>query len=721
MYFLKQASGIKLAVVLLVIAAAVYFSFTPLTSGLNLGLDLQGGAQVVLQAVPDQDDAVSAEDMNHLVEVMRNRVDAFGVTEPIIQRQGSDRLLVELAGVDEPERAIELLGRTARLEFRSPTGEVLLTGAYLDDARAIEDPNFSIFDQHGTRFFIALTFNSEGAQLFEEATRRYLGQRISIFLDDELLNNPSVQNVIIGGQATISGFNSLEEAAIEATLLREGSLPLDLNILSQRTIGPTLGQDSLARSLNAAIIGLIILALFMLLYYRVPGIWACVALTLYTLLLLWLLYLFNATLTLTSIAGFILSIGMVVDSNIIIYERIKEELYRGKTLKAAIESGFKRALATIIDSNSTTFLVALVLYFFGTGSIRGFALTLMLGIVTSMFTAVTFTRFMLRRASDISFLAHKELYGMNKKQFIPNLNILSKSMIWYIIALLVIGPGLASGVGRGLNLGIDFTGGSILQIQYDQPVELAEVREIVSAQVEQTPSIQEIENNQFQIRTEELDYTASGYLVASLENLGELTLLSTERIGPIIGAELLRNAQWAIIIAIVLLLAYITLRFQFNFALAAIIALVHDALVVISVFALFRIEIDSGFIAAILTVLGYSINNTIVVFDRIRENVQAEGKLTAKEVINQSINQTLTRSTNTALTVLFVLLALLLFGGETTRNFVLALTVGVSAGFYSSLLLIGSILERLSRKTGLIVGKSRTKAGAKTTHADLKA
>jgi preprotein translocase subunit SecF len=339
-----------------------------------------------------------------------------------------------------------------------------------------------------------------------------------------------------------------------------------------------------------------------------------------------------------------------------------------------------------------------------------------------MFTAVTFTRFMLRRASDVGFLAHKNLYGMNKKQFLPNFNYLNKAKIWYIIALLIIVPGLVSASIGGLNFGIDFTGGSIVQIQYEHPVELAEVREIVSAQVEQTPSIQAMENNQFQIRTEELTEAASEYMITSLQSLGSLTVLSTERIGPIIGAELLRNTQWAVLIAIVLLLAYITLRFQFHFALAAIIGLVHDVLVVISIFAIFRIEIDSSIIAGILTVLGYSINNTIVVFDRIRENVQSAEKLTAKEVINQSINQTLTRSINTVATMLFVLFALLFFGGETTRNFILALTIGVLAGFYSSLLLIGSILEQLARKTGLIVGKSRTRlrSKAKPTEAEAK-
>lgn len=708
---MNNNSGVKVLLVVLVIAGALYFSIAPLTgiNGMNLGLDLQGGAQVVLQAVPEAGTIVTSDDMSKLAEVMRRRVDEFGVSEPIIQREGADRLIIELAGVDNPAQAIDMLGRTAKLEFKDPHGNVILSGADLKDAKAqINNSTSNPMERNQ----VVLTFTSHGAELFRDATAAFFQQQIGIYLDGVELSKPVVNAVITTGEAVISGgFATFEETAQLAALLRGGALPAEIQILSKSLIGSTLGKDSLEKSLQAALIGLLVLAAFMFLYYRLPGVWACISLVVYALLLLWILYLFKATLTLTSIAGFILSIGMAVDANIIIYERIKEELYSGKSLKASIEAGFKRALATIIDSNMTTLIAAVVLYYFGTGSIRGFALTLTIGLITSLFTAITFTRYMLRWTSDIPLLAKKSYFGMGKKLFVLNFDYIGKQKIWYIVTSLIIIPGMICLAVSGLNLGIDFTGGSILQVQYEQTavtVELADVRSIVSGMVEQTPSIQQSENNQFQIRTEELEEDKSAELVEALSTLGPVNVMRSERIGPIIGAELLRNAQLALIIASILMLAYITIRFQFNFALTAILALVHDVLVMISIFAILQIEVDSAFIAALLTVVGYSINNTIVVFDRIRENVRIQARMTAKELINSSINQTFTRSVNTVLAVMFLLVSMLLFGGDTTKIFILALIVGIVAGFYSSLCLLGNFLENISRKSGLSVGKSKT-------------
>ncbi|MDO4733097.1 MAG: protein translocase subunit SecD [Bacillota bacterium] len=407
---MKKRSGVKVLLVLIVIAAATVLSVSPLVNNINLGLDLQGGAQVVLQAVPDDGETLTAEDMSQLVSVLDQRVNELGVSEPIIQVEGTDRIIVELAGVDNPESAIELIGKTAKLEFRDPNGEVILTGANLKDAYAIID---QMATSAMTQNQVILEFDSEGADLFFEATAAFTGQLISIYLDDEEIQSAIVNGPISGGSASISGgFATFQEASNLAALLRGGALPVDLEIMSKSTVGPTLGADSLSKSLNAAAIGFVVLFLFMLVYYRLPGGWACCSLLVYALLLMWSLFFINATLTLTSIAGFILSVGVAVDSNIIIYERIREELYHGKSLKASIESGFKRALWTILDSNITTLIAALVLYFFGSGTIKGFALTLAIGLVASMFTAITFTRYMLRWTSDVSFLSSKKLYGM---------------------------------------------------------------------------------------------------------------------------------------------------------------------------------------------------------------------------------------------------------------------------------------------------------------------
>ncbi len=703
---MNKFAPLKIIIIIALIFGALFLSLNPLQEGINLGLDLQGGAQVVLQAVPEEGQAITDQDMDQLMEVMRRRVDEFGVSEPILQREGNDRLIIELAGVDNPEQALELLGRTAKLEFLAPDGEVILSGSHLEDATAQIITNYDGSQSN----IVSLKFNSEGSQLFADATASYLGQAILISLDGEIISSPQVNTVITGGEAMIEGgFTTFEEAAELASLLRGGALPVDIVQLSQNIVGPTLGQDSLAKSLNASLIGLVVLAGFMLLVYRIPGLWAALSLIVYSLLLLWALNMVNATLTLTSIAGFILSIGVAVDANIIIFERIKEEMYHGKSLKASIESGFKRAFATILDSNITTLIAAIVLYYFGSGTIKGFALTLSLGIIASMFTAITFTRYMLRFTSDIKPLAHKPLFGMNKKQFIFKIDFMRLQKVWYIIAALIIIPGLLMAAFSGLNQGIDFTGGSILQIRYDQEIELVAVREVVNQYVEQTPSIQVSDNNSFLIRSQELSIEQSEAMLAALGELAPLSVERSELIGPVIGAELLLNAQWAILIAGILMLTYISLRFQFNFAITAIIALLHDVLVIISVFAIAGIEVDSAFIAAILTVLGYSINNTIVVFDRIRENIAYNEKMGIKDLINLSLNQTITRSINTVLAVLFLLLALLFFGGETTHAFILALTVGIIGGFYSSLFLVGSILENISRKKGLIVHNKKVK------------
>lgn len=405
---MNKSSGIKLAVVIAVIAAALIFSIKPLTENINLGLDLQGGAEVVLQAVPDEGQEVTSADMNQLVSVLDNRVNELGVSEPIIQVEGNDRIIVQLAGVDDPDEAIELIGKTAKLEFVDPLGNVILTGAELEDAYAQIDNTTDA----NSRNQVAFKLNKEGSEAFFNATSQYVGQIISITLDGETISSPLVKVPISGGEGVISGgFSTFEEASDLAALLRGGALPVNLEILSQKTVGPTLGADSLGKSLDAILIGFIILFAFMILYYRVPGIWACVSLVVYSLILLWALNLLNAVLTLTSIAGFILSVGVAVDANIIIYERIREELYHGKSLKASIEAGFKRAFWTIFDSNITTLIAAVVLYYFGTGTIKGFALTLSLGIIASMFTAIVLTRQMLRWMSDINFLSSKKLYG----------------------------------------------------------------------------------------------------------------------------------------------------------------------------------------------------------------------------------------------------------------------------------------------------------------------
>jgi len=408
---MKRGSILKLTAVVLLIAIAVALSIQPLTDpekGLRLGLDLRGGVHLVLQAEPGKDGApVTNEDMEKAKGIIEKRVNEMGLSEPIVQTDiAKKRVIVDLAGVQDPEKAVEVLRTTAKLTFKDPQGNVVLEGSDLKDARGATG-------QQG--FVVNLTFTSEGTKKFADVTARSVGQKIGIYLDDKLLQNPTVNGPIPNGQAEITGYSSLEEAANYAVLLRSGSLPVSLSIAEKRTVGATLGVDSLNKSVQAAIYGLAFIVLFMLLLYRLPGLVANLSLVLFTLIVLWVLKGFGAVLTLPGIAGMILSIGMAVDLNIIIYERIKEEIRLGKSLRASVEAGFSRAFITVFDSNITTMFAAATLYFLGTSTIKGFAITLAVGIIASLFTAVTFTRWILRWVVGINPSMNTFWFGVRRE------------------------------------------------------------------------------------------------------------------------------------------------------------------------------------------------------------------------------------------------------------------------------------------------------------------
>lgn len=376
----------------LIIALAIIGGFcvyiSPLSNSIKQGLDLQGGTHVVLQAVDTPELKVDDDAVNRSVKIIERRVNELGLTEPVIQRQGKDRIIVELPGVKDPEKAIAMLGRTAMLQFKDESGKVVLTGSDLKDAKAQVS--------QGNQAVVGLEFSDEGGKKFADLTARNVGKKIAIELDGEVLTAPVVQEAITGGHAQISGSRNVEEAEHLAILLRSGSLPVKIEVLENRTVGPTLGQDSKDKSIKAFSIGIIGVFVFMLLFYRLAGVVADIALLLYVMLLLLVMRYLGATLTLPGIAGIILSVGMAVDANVLIFERFKEEIKRGKTLRSAMDSGFSRAIVTILDSNLTTIMAAAVLFYLGTGPIKGFAVTLALGTLLSMFTAVTVTKFLMR-------------------------------------------------------------------------------------------------------------------------------------------------------------------------------------------------------------------------------------------------------------------------------------------------------------------------------------
>ena len=395
----------KFLIVALAIVGGFCMYIRPLASSVKQGLDLQGGTHVVLQAVDTPQLKVNDDALDRATHIIERRVNALGLTEPVVQRQGRDRIIVELPGVKDPEKAINMLGKTAMLEFKDPNNKTVLTGTDLKDAKAVVG--------NGNQPLVSMEFSDEGGQKFADVTARNVGKRIAITLDGEVLTAPVVQEAITGGRAQITGNRSMEEAQHLAILLRSGSLPVKLEIIENRTVGPTLGQDSKEASQKAFLIGVAGVFVFMILFYRLSGVVADIALLLYTMLLLLVMRYLNATLTLPGMAGIILSIGMAVDANVLIFERFKEEIRNGKTLRKAMDNGFGRALVTILDSNITTLMACAVLFYLGTGPIKGFAVTLSIGVILSMFSAVTVTKFLLKFLIDANFTKRPTAFGIS--------------------------------------------------------------------------------------------------------------------------------------------------------------------------------------------------------------------------------------------------------------------------------------------------------------------
>ncbi|BAE84248.1 protein translocase subunit SecDF [Desulfitobacterium hafniense] len=735
---MKRGSILKLTAALLLIVIAVVFSIQPLTDserGISLGLDLRGGVHLVLQAEPGPDGAaITADDVEKAKSIIEKRVNEMGLSEPVIQADlDKKRIIVDLAGVQDPDKAVEALKTTAKLTFKDPQGNVVIEGGDLKDARA---------GQGERSYVVHLTFSPEGAKKFADVTSRNIGQNIGIYLDDQLLQNPQVQAAITNGQAEITGYASLEEAAQYAVLLRSGALPVSLSIEEKRTVGASLGVDSLNKSINAGIVALVFILLFMLVLYRLPGLVANISLIVFTLIVLWALKGFGAVLTLPGIAGILLSIGMAVDLNIIIYERIKEELRLGKSLRASVEAGFSRAFLTVFDSNITTLFAAATLFFLGTSSIKGFAITLGIGIFASLFTAITFTRMLLRWIVGINPRMNTAWFGVKRendasgkktgeatpatqaatyedvKASMPfYFNVVKRRYIWFALSLIMIAVSLGSLFTQKLNLGVDFTGGTMLDMKFSQQVTQEKITQAMESVGLEGPVVQLSDNDTSAlIRTSALEEDKRNELLTALQTqVGDFDKesLKEDKVGPAIGQELTENAFLSLAIAAVLMLVYIGFRFQFAYAVSGILALVHDVIITVGIFSLFQWEIDATFVAAILTIFGYSINDTVVIFDRIREN---EPRLkrgdSYEDMVDKSVWQMMGRSIKTVLTVLISLLAIYILGGESTQGFALAMLIGVIAGAYSSVFNASQILveikKRMKPKRG---GKAaRTKA-----------
>ena len=726
----------KVPLVLAIVILSAWFAF-PFDQKINLGLDLQGGMHLLLRIdttklTPEQQRMdVTAQ----ALEVVRNRIDQFGVREPVIQRQGTDRIIVQLPGITDRERAIGLIGRTALLEFRlvaedpvltdrASKGEVpsgydwvpskeggnfllerdsTLTGAILATARAVPDP------QGLGGYAIEFEMNRDGSRTFGRLTGDHLNRRLAIVLDSVVQSAPVIKSQITDRGSITSepaGF-AAKDAEDLAIVLRAGALPAPLVVEEERTVGPTLGQDSIRAGFKATAIGGAIVAIFMLGYYWLAGLFADIALALNLLMILGAMGYFHSTLTLPGIAGIALTLGMAVDANVLINERIREELHVGKSLATAIKLGYERAWSAILDSNVTTLIAAALLFQFGTGPVKGFGVTLSIGLLASMFTAIVVTRMLLDIGVAMGWITSLPMLDMmawllrlvrlfKKDATEVRLDFIGKRRMFYLLSLVLTVVGLVAFFARGDRAyGIDFTGGQVQEFRFDQRVSVDQVRVSLSKVGLGDAIIQEYaESNEILIRT---PGDTSAQVAESFKKdfpERQIDVLRIEQVGPVAGHQLRSQAILALVCAMAGIMIYVAFRFKhWDFGTAGVIALVHDVLIAVGYFGVSGRQMSLTGIAALLTVAGYSINDTIVIYDRVRENLRlVRGKTSLAEILNLSVNQMLARTLLTSATVIFELVVLCVFGGEVLGDFSWALLVGSITGVYSTVYIAGALV-----------------------------
>lgn len=739
----KNKGVVTLVVTVLVMAALGFVSIWGIgtekagsAAGIKQGLDLAGGVSITYQVVGDEDP--STEDMDDTIYKLQQRVQGYS-TEAQVYKEGTDRINIEIPGVSDANSILEDLGRPGALYFIAQTdaqgnqnysytgagatgyslnktieelqadGSIVLEGT---DVEAADGGSGS--DSLGnSQFVVDLVFTSEGTTKFADATTKAFAnnQSIGIYYDGDFISVPNVQAALTDGKAQITGMGTFEQAERLASQIRIGGLKLELEELRSNVVGAQLGEEAVRTSLLAALIGLIIIALFMIVVYRIPGLASVLALVIYTCLIVICLNIFELTLTLPGIAGIILSIGMAVDANVIIFARVREEITAGKSVRNAIDTGFQKALSAIVDGNVTTLIAALVLGIKGSGTVKGFAYTLGLGIVLSMFTALFVTRQILKAFFAVG-LKDVKFYGTNKEK--GTVNFLSKKNIFFACSIAVIVLGFVfmgingATTGKVLNYSLDFVGGTSTNVTFNEDLALAEIDTKVvpvftnitgdgAVQVQKVAG-----SNEVIFKTRELNLSEREQLNSALaEQFGvNEELITAETISSTISSEMKNDAVIAVIIATVCMLIYIWFRFKdIRFAASSVAALVHDVLVVLAFYAVAKVSVGSTFIACMLTIVGYSINATIVIFDRIRENLGTMLKKDSlEELVNRSISQTLSRSIFTSLTTFIMVAALYVLGVTSIKEFALPLMVGIVCGTYSSVCITGALWYVLRTK-----------------------
>jgi SecD/SecF fusion protein len=810
----------------------------------TLGLDLQGGLEVVLQAKAPPGREITQDDLDRSIEIMRQRIDKIGVSEPVITRQGTDQISVQLAGVHDSARAAQIIGQTAQLQMFDLQGDALpptlgangqitaspqllplLSGLqeeakkgtptqwylYSKDKKRLAGPSdtkedilrqFGGKEPQGSTFYavpqgktiltctdnatvcpgvgvpapgatyyylfkyqpnnpthpipeltgndlkgdqtrqdfgagnqpiVTLGFTNEGGDKFHEITRE-LSQRgltqanlagatgdqreaykqsFAIVLDGEIrsfpsidFDDPSLRDGIAGGQAEITGLDSVQEAKDLALVLQTGALPVEFVQVQRQDISATLGQDSLHQALIAGIGGLIAVAFFLLLFYRFLGVIAIIGLGIYGVLLYGALLIANVTLTLPGFAGLVLTIGVAADANVVIFERIKEEVRSGKSVRAAIAAGYKKGFNTIVDANVVTIITAFVLFAVATGGVKGFALTLIIGTLISMVTAVAATRALLGVLAGFRWFNNPAFMGASAQK-IPSwqrIDFIGRTKFWFAISGTVLAIGLGSLVVQGLNLGIDFKGGSQFSFKTPQAHDIQDVRAQTTALGINDAVIQgrgpgtNGAYKEFQIRTRSLGLAEQSDLSARLTSDLDATSVGVNNVSASFSRQILRSAILAIIVSLALIVIYVTLRFEFKFAVPVLVALVHDILITFGIYSLTQREVTSATVAAVLTILGYSIYDTIIIFDRVRENIPLMRRSSFAAIANQSLWETIRRSLATTFITLLPVTSLFLFGGDTLKDFAFALLVGIISGAYSTIFIATPLLVVLKER-----------------------
>jgi len=707
-------------VTLAVTAMLIAFTVPGLLDNVRLGLDLKGGFEILYEAEPVQaGGTITPDNLRQTARSLEKRVNALGTAEPEIWTEGTNRIRVRLAGVTDEAKVRELLKKPAELTVRGPDGSVELYGTDFKEGGA----KVGYDELHRPYLLVEVKEKTK----LEQLSSRLLGQTIRFQLDDRLLTDPVVQAVMTNGLCRITGNFSPEEAKQLVDIINMGALPLKLTEKFSQSVGASLGKLSLQMTLQAGAAGSLLILLFVFALYRLPGLVAAATLITYSWLLLVCLYLLQATMTLPGIAAFVLGIGMAVDANIIHYERLKEELRTGLSLLSAHKAGAKRSFRTIMDANVTTLIAGAVLYTLGSGAIKGFAVTLILSIVLSIATNVFFSQWLLQLLVRSDRFRSMRWFGVNpadrpnpavprtaEPMALPRrtFDFVGKSKRYFMLSLLLTAIGIASLLIRGLNYGVDFKAGTALDLTLSSAI-TAEQAERIVLDAGYEPSVLSIAGtaqDRVSMRFDTVLDPSGTDITRIAERFaqahGPVVGVEANTVDPEIARELARQAMLAVAVASLGILLYVMFRFEWRFAASAIVALLHDVFFVISLFSLFRLEVNLPFIAAMLTIIGYSINDTVVIFDRIRENLRfarAQTPADLTRIVNASINQTLARSVNTVVAVLFASVALLVWGSESIRLFSLAMTVGLVVGMYSSIF-IASQLWLLLKKRSLKPG-----------------